>query len=417
MTSTSSSAPVLDDCDGDTWTCSCGEMIPSRKTRCGKCHHWRGGKRDSKGWTYKGPSEADEEAADDEDDGEDWTCDCGEVVDGRKSRCGKCHHWRGGRRKMRWTNKASSGPGSKSSNRREDDPQWKCRTCNESNLGGRKRCSECMAWRHSRKKIPSPRSDDEDDDYQGDSGDDGTSNWRCKSCSFHNFPTEINCIMCQATRPNTFKNMQHSSNNNILNQNNALPQLGNSPVRSMPYDGYNHNFSNVPTAALATGANAEQNYASYYDNNLHNYAGIGSVANATIGNVTNSNYPGQFNAAAASGRLFGHNLHGFQAAALGTSSGQFANSGNSAYFANNALHALNAATASIVDNTSYVGNNFNQHGHGNFSVSDINHHGTDHGDESNTIDNTNPSSGNKIKAKDGESNRNIKTEDNAFVEI
>lgn len=35
------------------WQCECGELIAHRKSRCGKCRRWKGGKREKK-WTLKG---------------------------------------------------------------------------------------------------------------------------------------------------------------------------------------------------------------------------------------------------------------------------------------------------------------------------------------------------------------------------
>jgi hypothetical protein len=82
--------------DGETsWTCQCGSAVPSNKTRCGKCHHWRGGKRKG-GWTLKAPSNNPLD-----DKGIDWSMDwecCGEAITAEKRRCGKCNGWRGGKR-------------------------------------------------------------------------------------------------------------------------------------------------------------------------------------------------------------------------------------------------------------------------------------------------------------------------------
>ncbi|KAL3796018.1 hypothetical protein HJC23_013075 [Cyclotella cryptica] len=38
---------------GQDWRCDCGELIAHTKTRCGKCRRWKGGKREKK-WTLKG---------------------------------------------------------------------------------------------------------------------------------------------------------------------------------------------------------------------------------------------------------------------------------------------------------------------------------------------------------------------------
>ena len=78
------------------WTCNCGNVIPQQKSRCGKCHHWRGGKRTG-GWKIKDGISA--QLVDDTgiDWNTDWMC-CGLVIAAKKSRCGKCHGWRGGKR-------------------------------------------------------------------------------------------------------------------------------------------------------------------------------------------------------------------------------------------------------------------------------------------------------------------------------
>lgn len=111
-----------------TWTCdNCGGEVETRKSRCGTCHRWKGGKRQG-GWTLGSASNYDS------DDGgidrtQDWTCDnCqnGEVISASQARCGKCNRWRGGKRK----------PAS-----------WECTKCNLTNPGGRNRCSGCLAWK------------------------------------------------------------------------------------------------------------------------------------------------------------------------------------------------------------------------------------------------------------------------------
>ena len=38
-----------------------------------------------------------------DNDGVFWTCDCGEQVAFDKGRCGNCHHWKGGKREVRWS--------------------------------------------------------------------------------------------------------------------------------------------------------------------------------------------------------------------------------------------------------------------------------------------------------------------------
>ena len=103
-----------------------------RKSRCGSCHRWRGGKRQG-GWTLGSAINYDS------DDGgidrsQDWSCDnCknGEIISASQSRCGKCNRWRGGKRK----------PGA-----------WECPKCNLSNPGGKRRCTGCLAWKGPTKK-------------------------------------------------------------------------------------------------------------------------------------------------------------------------------------------------------------------------------------------------------------------------
>ncbi len=77
------------------WMCPCGSGIPFPKSRCGKCHRWRDGKRKG-GWTIKAFKTAEEDDSG-IDWAQDWTC-CDEVIPAKKRRCGKCNKWRGGKR-------------------------------------------------------------------------------------------------------------------------------------------------------------------------------------------------------------------------------------------------------------------------------------------------------------------------------
>mmetsp|Transcript_24697 Transcript_24697/g.42060 ORF Transcript_24697/g.42060 Transcript_24697/m.42060 type:complete len:294 (-) Transcript_24697:57-938(-) len=91
------------------WTCNnCFVTLPGRQTRCGKCHKWRGGKRQG-GWTLKAKSTSggQEEEEDGIDRTVDWTC-CEAVLPARQTRCGKCHKWRGGKRVFAGNNGGSS---------------------------------------------------------------------------------------------------------------------------------------------------------------------------------------------------------------------------------------------------------------------------------------------------------------------
>ena len=119
------------------WTCdNCGEEVEARKSRCGSCNRWKGGKRQG-GWTLGSSSNYDS------DDGgidrtKDWTCDnCkdGEIISASQARCGKCNRWRGGKRKP---------------------APWECSKCNLSNPGGKRRCSGCLAWKGTAKKVRGP---------------------------------------------------------------------------------------------------------------------------------------------------------------------------------------------------------------------------------------------------------------------
>ena len=86
----------VDDADESLhWTCPCGSVIPFPKSRCGKCHRWRDGKRKG-GWTIKAFKTAEEDDSG-IDWAQDWTC-CDEVIPAKKRRCGKCNKWRGGKR-------------------------------------------------------------------------------------------------------------------------------------------------------------------------------------------------------------------------------------------------------------------------------------------------------------------------------
>eukprot|EP00579_Thalassiosira_antarctica_P031313 CAMPEP_0202031776 /NCGR_PEP_ID=MMETSP0905-20130828/65190_1 /ASSEMBLY_ACC=CAM_ASM_000554 /TAXON_ID=420261 /ORGANISM="Thalassiosira antarctica, Strain CCMP982" /LENGTH=694 /DNA_ID=CAMNT_0048595623 /DNA_START=59 /DNA_END=2144 /DNA_ORIENTATION=+ len=125
------------------WTCDCGIVVPSTKSRCGKCHHWRGGKRKA-GWKIKpaGNNPGDDGVA----WAQDWSC-CAEVIPASKKRCGKCHRWRGGKRVAA---KSSQGTTASQEDRR---PTWECKNCNTSNLGTKRKCGGCLEWKNSIKFI------------------------------------------------------------------------------------------------------------------------------------------------------------------------------------------------------------------------------------------------------------------------
>jgi hypothetical protein len=74
------------------WTCSeCGNEVEEQKSRCGNCHHWRGGKRQG-GWKLGEKKAIDIHCEDDDiDRSTDWEC-CGEIIPAKKTRCGKCRY-------------------------------------------------------------------------------------------------------------------------------------------------------------------------------------------------------------------------------------------------------------------------------------------------------------------------------------
>ena len=58
--------------DGDHWTCNCGQRVEVTKSRCGSCKHWRGGQRNTAGWKLKSQSK---KKIDDDDDNEEHQFD------------------------------------------------------------------------------------------------------------------------------------------------------------------------------------------------------------------------------------------------------------------------------------------------------------------------------------------------------
>ena len=77
--------------------------MPSKK-RCGnlKCQSWRGGTRDYSTSAAKEEVVVERAAKKQKtttmEEGADWKCKCGNVVEGSRTRCGKCQGWRGGTR-------------------------------------------------------------------------------------------------------------------------------------------------------------------------------------------------------------------------------------------------------------------------------------------------------------------------------
>jgi hypothetical protein len=177
--------------------CDCGNEVASKKSRCGSCHHWRGGKRLG-GWTLG--AGRDYESDDGIDRTQDWTC-CGDIISAKQTRCGKCNGWRGGKRVF-----SNAGSESSSKSSPPNLPPWLCIKCQMSNPGNKKRCGGCLTWksnvpttskpsRGSRKSTGNRDSTDEVDPNAG-------GHWKCMNCNFDNFSRELSCFICQSMRPN-----------------------------------------------------------------------------------------------------------------------------------------------------------------------------------------------------------------------
>ncbi len=86
---------MIEEETGESWTCDhCQNVVCVKKTRCGKCHRWRGGKRQG-GWKLGANASSTE---DDIDRSTDWNC-CDQPLPASQTRCGKCNKWRGGKRR------------------------------------------------------------------------------------------------------------------------------------------------------------------------------------------------------------------------------------------------------------------------------------------------------------------------------
>lgn len=86
---------VIEEEDGDSWTCDhCQNVVTAKKTRCGKCHRWKGGKRQG-GWKLGANANSMEDGV---DRSTEWTC-CDQPLPATQTRCGKCNKWRGGKRR------------------------------------------------------------------------------------------------------------------------------------------------------------------------------------------------------------------------------------------------------------------------------------------------------------------------------
>lgn len=89
------SKKVIEEESGESWTCDhCQNVVCVKKTRCGKCHRWRGGKRQG-GWKLGANATSTD---DDIDRSTDWNC-CDQPLPASQTRCGKCNKWRGGKRR------------------------------------------------------------------------------------------------------------------------------------------------------------------------------------------------------------------------------------------------------------------------------------------------------------------------------
>ncbi|KAL3786834.1 hypothetical protein ACHAW5_003135 [Stephanodiscus triporus] len=180
------------DVDLDSWTCPCGQVISFKMKRCGKCNkassidyipcilllihfliysliilieQWKGGMREP----YKVTTSAKKRRVlsdnvkikDHYDDvSSNWTCQCGSEVSATKSRCGKCHHWRGGKRKGGWTIRPSS-------NAVQNDygidwsADWIC--CEETISADKRRCGKCNGWRGGKRVAKTSLKSEEGD--------------------------------------------------------------------------------------------------------------------------------------------------------------------------------------------------------------------------------------------------------------
>ena len=113
------------------WTCDCGNTVPSSKSRCSKCYHWREGKRKGlKKMKDSGTVHGDKIIEDESSNDQHWRCDCGDIHPSSKSRCLKCYRWRGGKRKG-WKCKEKTG--------------WSC--CGSVAPGKKTQCAKCKGQR------------------------------------------------------------------------------------------------------------------------------------------------------------------------------------------------------------------------------------------------------------------------------
>lgn len=180
----------------EPWKCDCGNMIPSGKSRCGQCHHWKGGKRQG-GWKL-GSMGRDYDSDEDVDRTQDWEC-CGVIISAQKTRCGKCNGWRNGKRI------AAAA---------QSQEPWLCAKCHISNPASRRRCGGCLTWKaapshtaavavmqslNGPNKQPKAKASV---GFVGKMGDESGDQWKCTKCNFGNFSTQLECSNCDEFRPN-----------------------------------------------------------------------------------------------------------------------------------------------------------------------------------------------------------------------
>ena len=179
--------PIYEDDGSGFWTCDCGNRVPTAKSRCGDCHHWRGGKRRG-GWKL-GNINREYDSDEGVDRTQDWEC-CGVVIPASKTRCGKCNKWRGGKRVAAVVSATSASTGT----------PWECDKCRISNPGNKRRCGGCFTWRGPSKKSGGSKSSSKRNG--GKTAVEGNTSWLCTTCDVENFAEELNCFMCQGLRPN-----------------------------------------------------------------------------------------------------------------------------------------------------------------------------------------------------------------------
>mmetsp|Transcript_18983 Transcript_18983/g.29286 ORF Transcript_18983/g.29286 Transcript_18983/m.29286 type:complete len:463 (-) Transcript_18983:148-1536(-) len=134
----------------DPWMCVCGKQWPQMQKRCGntKCQKWRGGKREV--WSH---SSKKSKKVIEEEDGDSWTCDhCQNVVTSKKTRCGKCHRWRGGKRQGGWKLGVNAAPTAEDDIDRSKD--WTC--CDQPLPATQTRCGKCNKWRGGKRRPAKP---------------------------------------------------------------------------------------------------------------------------------------------------------------------------------------------------------------------------------------------------------------------